>query len=69
MRTFLVLAFLLIVVLSNSTSAQTQTAAKPVGVGETAPDFTLVDHNGKKVTLSEAQGKTPVVLVFYRGYW
>ncbi|MBC7930835.1 MAG: redoxin domain-containing protein [Rubrivivax sp.] len=48
----------------------TKTArATPVGVGETAPDFTLEDQRGRKVTLSEARAKGPVVLVFYRGYW
>lgn len=41
----------------------------PVAVGEVAPDFTLEDQNGQKVTLSDARGKSPVVLVFYRGYW
>lgn len=43
--------------------------AEPVAVGEVAPDFTLSDEQGRKVTLSEARGKAPVVLVFYRGYW
>ncbi len=42
---------------------------RPVGVGEVAPDFTLEDQNGKKIALSETRGKSPVVLVFYRGYW
>jgi cytochrome oxidase Cu insertion factor (SCO1/SenC/PrrC family) len=41
----------------------------PLKVGEVAPDFTLEDQNGSKVTLSEARRKSPVVLVFYRGYW
>lgn len=41
----------------------------PVAVGEVAPDFTLQDQNGQTVTLSDARGKSPVVLVFYRGYW
>lgn len=41
----------------------------PVAVGETAPDFTLEDQNSNKVTLSAARGQSPVVLVFYRGYW
>lgn len=53
----------------TSTGTQTQTVAKPIGIGEAAPDFTLVDHHGKKVTLSDSKGKSPVVLVFYRGYW
>lgn len=41
----------------------------PVAVGEVAPDFALQDQNGQKVTLSDAHGKSAVVLVFYRGYW
>jgi cytochrome oxidase Cu insertion factor (SCO1/SenC/PrrC family) len=41
----------------------------PVRVGDTAPDFTLEDQNGQRVILSESRGKSPVVLVFYRGYW
>lgn len=41
----------------------------PVAVGDTAPDFTLEDQNGNKVTLSDSRNKNPVVLVFYRAYW
>lgn len=41
----------------------------PVAVGDVAPDFTLEDQNGSKVTLSDSRGKNPVVLVFYRAYW
>lgn len=41
----------------------------PVSVGERAPDFTLEDIQGNKVTLSATRGKVPTVLVFYRGYW
>ena len=40
-----------------------------VGVGDVCPDFTLEDQNKNKITLSDARGKSPVVLVFYRGYW
>jgi cytochrome oxidase Cu insertion factor (SCO1/SenC/PrrC family) len=43
--------------------------ASPVATGDMAPDFTLEDQNGRKLTLSEERGKRPVVLVFYRGYW
>ena len=50
----------------NSLSDERST---PVAVGEAAPDFTLEDQNNNKVTLSDARGKSPVVLVFYRGYW
>ena len=66
MRRIFVLTFL-IVALVTATRAQTRT--KPLAVSETAPDFTLVDHHGQKVTLSDSKGKNPVVLVFYRGYW
>ena len=34
-------------------------------VGDMAPDFTLTDTNGKKVTLSEFRGKNNVVLAFF----
>jgi peroxiredoxin Q/BCP len=33
-------------------------------IGDTAPDFTLPDQNGKPITLSELRGK-PVVVYFY----
>jgi len=67
MHRIFLLTFLIILALVNATRAQTRT--KPLAVGETAPDFTLVDHHGQKVMLSESKGKNPVVLVFYRGYW
>lgn len=41
----------------------------PVQIGEVAPNFTLEAHNGEKVTLADARGKSPTVLVFYRGNW
>ncbi|MBA3353127.1 MAG: redoxin domain-containing protein [Blastocatellia bacterium] len=43
--------------------------AEAIAVGDMAPDFTLSDSAGKKVTLSDAVKEAPVVLVFYRGYW
>ena len=46
-----------------------QNRAAPVAIGEEAPDFTLESHQAKQITLSEARKKSPVVLVFYRGYW
>ena len=50
-------------------SGAIQMRTSPVAVGEMAPDFTLQDQQGRKVTLSDARGQSPVVLVFYRGYW
>ena len=38
-------------------------------VGEPAPDFTLPDPSGAPVSLASFRQQTPVVLVFYRGYW
>lgn len=40
-----------------------------IKLGDTAPDFTLEDQDGKPITLSAYRGKQTVVLVFYRGYW
>jgi cytochrome oxidase Cu insertion factor (SCO1/SenC/PrrC family) len=60
--------FLGTLVVSASTTAQTAQAALPeptVKVGDTAPDFTLRDQNGKQVKLSDFRGKENVVLAFY----
>ena len=38
-------------------------------VGHQAPDFTLKNALGNKVSLYEQLNKGPVVLVFYRGAW
>jgi cytochrome oxidase Cu insertion factor (SCO1/SenC/PrrC family) len=63
--------FLLIAIglCANAHSAIHGQRTGPVAVGEVAPDFTLQDQSANKVTLSDARGKSPVVLVFYRGYW
>ena len=72
MKTFTIL-LQTIVLLSVSMAANLKSSrderSSPVAVGDTAPDFTLEDQNRNKVTLSDARGKSPVVLVFYRGYW
>ena len=36
-------------------------------VGEPAPDFTLPSTTGEKMSLSQFQGKQPVLLEFYGG--
>jgi peroxiredoxin len=38
-------------------------------VGDTAPDVTAMDQNGKKVELNKLLMKGDVVMVFYRGQW
>jgi hypothetical protein len=40
-----------------------------VKVGDKAPDFTLENMDGQKITLSEVYSKRNIVLVFYRGQW
>jgi len=65
-----------LIALSCSTSkpnsgleAELQPRNKPVQIGEMAPNFTLEDQNGQKVTLSALRGNAPTVLAFYRGNW
>ena len=38
-------------------------------LGDKAPDFALPNGDGKMVVLSEYTQRSPVVLVFYRGFW
>ena len=45
--------------------AQQQPVMSNVKIGEAAPDFTLPDHTGKTVKLSDFRGKKNVVLAFY----
>jgi cytochrome oxidase Cu insertion factor (SCO1/SenC/PrrC family) len=59
----------LIVLFTMATAFGSQSRTSPLAIGEMAPDFTLADQSGQSVTLSAARGKSPVVLVFYRGYW
>ena len=33
------------------------------------PPFALQDLDGKTVTLESSEGSSPVLVVFYRGYW
>ncbi len=49
-------------------AAQSKEAAPPepkIKVGDKAPDFTLTDQNGNKVSLKDFSGKKNVVLAFY----
>jgi peroxiredoxin len=39
-----------------------------IGIGQTAPDFTLADLNGQDVRLSDFRGKKHIVLAFLRGF-
>jgi len=63
------IALLSLALTANSQSPTASLRTAPLAVGDIAPDFTLEDQNKNKVTLSDARAKSPVVLVFYRGYW
>lgn len=39
-----------------------------VELNASAPDFTLTDYTGRKITLSQFRGKKNVLLVFNRGF-
>jgi len=53
----------------NFVLARVPATATALKVGEPAPDFTLPDAAAAPVSLASFRGQTPVVLVFYRGYW
>ena len=42
-----------------------ETPPPKIKVGDVAPDFTLNDQNGKKVSLHDYKGKKMVALAFY----
>lgn len=64
----LVLALLLIGSLLPASFAVNKPSDTPppkIKVGDMAPDFTLQDQNGNKVSLHEFRGKKNVALAFY----
>jgi len=73
-----VATFLLLLLVSSCTKEPNTASVKdadltprttPVAVGEIAPNFTLEDQNGQKITLAAARRTAPTVLAFYRGNW
>jgi cytochrome oxidase Cu insertion factor (SCO1/SenC/PrrC family) len=54
---------------NSGPDAELQPRNEPLKVGEMAPNFTLEDQNGQKVTLSALTRSAPTVLAFYRGNW
>ncbi len=44
-------------------------AERALGVGASAPEFTLPDAQGSEVSLSDLRAEGPVVISFYRGGW
>jgi len=51
-----------------SMSYQLPESLEAPAAGALAPGFTLLDHNGQSVTLSDYRNEK-VVLVFFRGFW
>lgn len=49
--------------------AATDILKRALKAGDTAPDFTLPDATGRKVSLFDTLKQSPVILVFYRGGW
>ena len=50
-------------------AASAQAPQAKLKVGDKAPEFALPNGDGKMVSLSEYTARTPVVVVFYRGFW
>ena len=44
-------------------------AALALGAGQSAPDFTLPDWQGKQYNSKEILANGPLILSFYRGSW
>ena len=65
MRTLLITLMLAAATLTASAQAP-RTALK---VGDKAPEIALPNGDGKLVQLSEYTARTPVVVIFYRGFW
>ena len=67
---YLFVSALFLGLMSTSIAATGQNSPPPlpdptIKVGDTAPDFSLRDQNGKQVKLSDFLGKKSVVLAFY----
>lgn len=58
------LAILAASLMAGVAFGQTQ-ETKPLKVGDPAPDFSLTNHEGKAVKLSEFRGQKWVVVAFY----
>ena len=64
----LLMAVLLAASLTSGVGAANKPSETPppkIKVGDMAPDFTLIDQNGKKVSLHDFRGKKNVALAFY----
>ena len=58
-------AMLAVLLLAIPAAGAAQELMTNIKVGDRAPDFTLPDHTGKTVKLSDFRGEKNVVLAFY----
>jgi cytochrome oxidase Cu insertion factor (SCO1/SenC/PrrC family) len=67
MKRILLLLLLASSILPAGFAADKPAEAPPpkIKVGDMAPDFTLTDQNGKKISLHDFKGKKNVALAFY----
>ena len=64
-KSFAVIVLLFALAAVAFAQAVPQAPTTKLKVGDMAPDFTLSDTTGKKISLSEFKGKKNVVLAFY----
>ncbi len=50
---------------SHAADKPAETPPPKIKVGDIAPDFTLTDQDGKKISLHDFRGKKNVALAFY----
>lgn len=60
---------LVVSLLGFATACRLQTEQAPVVAEARAPDFGLLAHDGRTVTLEELVSRGPAIVVFYRGHW
>jgi cytochrome oxidase Cu insertion factor (SCO1/SenC/PrrC family) len=67
MNRFITVAILVGLLVPSLVAADKPAEAPPptIKVGDMAPDFTLTDQNGNKVSLKDFRGKKNVALAFY----
>ena len=64
------LLFPFLLMLASLAFAQAETVyPEGLKVGDTAPDFSAKDQEGKTINLKKVLQKGPVIMLFYRGQW
>ena len=55
--------------LATIVALSTAALGGPPKIGDRAPGFSLQSAAGATIALKDYEGKSKLVLVFYRGYW